>query len=228
MFYDVYCRPAASTMLSAEGALILDTLRKIKLLDGGAKLTFEPELREMGDGTPRVTAESVSLECATLRVSAAEYDYLRDTHHNKLSDVLFLDPHDMRLCIAVYRMRLNVQLVAKSKDVAIINITGSIQAGASVIDSQRVEVFQLDDGSHYALLSGRVLDKEHGTPLSGVIVIVDTGNMVYTCEDGEFNVMVTNLSTTVEFDMAGYTFPVLSISPVPGQTYNYTILGDKD
>jgi|GEM_PF-5791447 len=222
MFYDVYCRPAASTMLSVEGSFILDTLRQIKLLDGGAKLTFEPELREMGDGTPRVTAENVSLECASLRVSVAEYDYLRTYVHNALNDLLFMDPHDMRLCIAVYRMRLNVQLVAKSKDVAIINITGSIQAGASVIDSQRVEVFQLDDGSHYALLSGRVIDK-NGTPLPGVIVSVDTGNMVYTCEEGEFNVMVTNLSTTVKVVVDGHEFPTLSISPVPGQVYNYTI-----
>ena len=228
MFYDVYCRPAASTMLSTEGSFILDTLRQIKLLDGGAKLTFEPELREMGDGTPRVTAENVSLECASLRVSVAEYDYLRTHVHNALNDLLFMDPHDMRLCIAVYRMRLNVQLVVKSKDVAIINITGSIQSGASVIDSQRVEVFQLDDGSHYALLSGRVLDKELRTPLPDALVIVDTGNMVMTCADGEFNVIVTNLSTTVDVDVAGYTFDTLSISPVPGQTYNYTILGVKD
>ena len=227
MFYDVYCRPAASTILSLEGDFILGTLRKIKLLDGGAKLSFEPELREMGDGTPRVTAENVSLECASLRVSVAEYDYLRTSVHNALNDLLFMDPHDMRLCIAVYRMRLNVQLVAKSKDVAIINITGSIQAGASVIDSQRVEVFQLDDGSHYALLSGRVID-ENGTPIPGATVIVDTGNMVFTCEEGEFNVIVTNLSTTVEVDAAGHTFPGLSISPDPGQVYNITIKGIKD
>ncbi len=222
MFYDVYFRPAASTMLSAAGAFILDTLRKIKLLDGGAKLSFEPELREMGDGTPRVTAENVSLECASLRVSVAEYDYLRTYAHNALNDLLFMDPHDMRLCIAVYRMRLNVQLVAKSMDVAIINITGSIQAGASVIDSQRVEVFHLDDGSHYALLSGRVIDR-YGTPIPGATVFVDTGNMVLTCEEGEFNVIVTNISTTVEVGLAGYTFETLSISPVPGQVYNYTI-----
>lgn len=227
MFYDVYCRPAASTILSLEGDFILGTLRKIKLLDGGAKLSFEPELREMGDGTPRVTAENVSLECASLRVSVAEYDYLRTSVHNALNDLLFMDPHDMRLCIAVYRMRLNVQLVAKSKDVAIINITGSIQAGASVIDSQRVEVFQLDDGSHYALLSGRVID-ENGTPIPGATVIVDAGNMVFTCEEGEFNVIVTNLSTTVEVDAAGHTFPGLSISPDPGQVYNITIKGIKD
>ena len=227
MFYDVYFRPAAPTMLSVEGALILDTLRKIKLLDGGAKLTFEPELREMGDGTPLVTAENVSLECASLRVSVAEYDYLRTNVHNALNDLLFMDPHDMRLCIAVYRMRLNVQLVAKSKDVAIINITGSIQAGESVIDSQRVEVFQLDDGSHYALLSGRVITK-NGTPIPGATVIVDTGNMVFTCEEGEFNVIVTNLSTTVEVVVDGHEFPTLSISPVPGQVYNYTIQEIKD
>lgn len=227
MFYDVYIRPAASTMLSVEGAFILETLRKIKLLDGGAKLSFEPELREMGDGTPRVTAENVSLECASLRVSVAEYDYFRTCVHNALNDLLFMDPHDMRLCIAVYRMRLNVQLVAKSKDVAIINITGSIQAGASVIDSQRVEVFQLDDGSHYALLSGRVIDR-YGTPLPGAMVIVNTGSTVFTCVDGEFNVIVTNLSTTVEVGVAGHTFPELSISPVPGQVYNYTIQEIKD
>lgn len=227
MFYDVYFRPAASTMLSADDEWILDSMRKVKLLDGGAKLTFEPELREMGDGTPRVTAENVSLECASLRVSVAEYDYLRTDVHNALNDLLFMDPHDMSLCIAVYRMRLNVQLVAKSKDVAIINITGSIQAGASVIDSQRVEVFQQDDGSKYALLSGRVIDK-NGTPISGALVVVDSGNQVFTCEDGEFNVIVTNLSTTVEVDVAGYTFPVLSISPVPGQVYNVTIQENKD
>ena len=227
MFYDVYFRPAASTMLSGDGRLILDTLRKVKLLDGGAKLTFEPELREMGDGTPRVTAENVSLECASLRVSVAEYDYLRLNLHNVLNDLLFMDPHDMRLCIAVYRMRLNVQLVAKSKDVAIINITGSIQAGASVIDSQRVEVFQLDDGSHYALLSGRVIDK-NGTPISGALVVVDSGNQVFTCADGEFNVVVDTDSTTVEVIVDELTFPVLSISPVPGQVYNITIQGVKD
>lgn len=227
MFYDVYFRPAASTMLSGAGANILDSLRKLKLLDGGAKLTFEPELREMGDGTSLVTAENVSLECASLRVSVAEYDHLRTYHHNALNDLLFLDPHDMRLCIAVYRMRLNVQLVAKSKDVAIINITGSIQAGASVIDSQRVEVFQQDDGFLYALLSGRVID-ENGAPLSGAIIYVDTGNMAYTCEDGEFNVIVSSISTTVEVAIAGYTFPIESISPVPGQVYNITIKGVKD
>lgn len=222
MFYDVYLRPARPGVLSAEGEVILDSLRKVKLLDGGAKLTFEPELREMGDGTSLVTAENVSLECASLRVSVAEYDYLRTSVHNALNDLLFMDPHDMRLCIAVYRMRLNVQLVAKSKDVAIINITGSIQAGESVIDSQRVEVFKLDDGSHYALLSGRVVD-QNGTPLPGALVTVDTGNMVFTCEEGEFNVIVTNLSTTVEVVVDGHEFPTLSISPVPGQVYNYTI-----
>ena len=214
-------------MLSADDVKILETLRKVKLLDGGAKLTFEPELREMGDGASLVTAENVSLECASLRVSVAEYDYLRTYLHNALNDLLFLDPHDMRLCIAVYRMRLNVQLVAKSKDVAIINITGSIQAGASVIDSKRVEVFQLDDGSQYALLSGRVID-ENGAPLSGAFVMVGTGSLVFTCEDGEFNALVTKLSTTVEVTKDGYKFPELSISPVPGQVYNITIQGDKD
>lgn len=225
MFYDLYFRPAGSTMLSAAGAQILNTLRKIKMLDGGAKLTFEPELREMGDGTSLVTAENVSLECASLRVSVAEYDYLRTNVHNALNDLLFMDPHNMRLCIAVYRMRLNVQLVAKSKDVAIINITGSIQAGASVIDSQRVEVFHL--GPQYALLSGRVIDR-NGAPLSGALVLVNTGNMVYTCEDGEFNVLVTILSTTVEVEVDELNFPEISISPVPGQVYNYTIQEIKD
>ena len=228
MFYNVYMQVSAgSAKFSTLDSWILFAAHKLSLLDAGAKVTFEPELREMGDGTPRVTAETVSMECASLRVAVAEYDFLRSTFHNVLTNLLFLDPHDMRLAIGIYRMRLNVQLVAKSKDVAIINITGSIQAGASVIDSERAEVFMLDDGTNYALIEGRVEDRD-GVPLVGAFIELDTGETVLSNHNGEFWTVAPIAASALTVSLMTYTFSPVDLSLTAGQVYNFTIQEEKE
>lgn len=228
MFYNVYLRAASGTKFSDLEGELLNYACKLHLLDAGAKFTFEPTLREMGDGTPHVTAESVSLECATLRVSAAEYDYLRDTHHNKLSDVLFLDPHDMSLVIGVYRMRLNVQLVAQSGDVCLINITGKIDAAATVIDTLRVDVFALDASAEtYALIEGRVVD-EDDLPIPGVYITTDAGGPVLTDYLGEFSIIADLYSTKLTALHDDYLFAPVALAIKPGQVHNITIQEVKE
>jgi len=228
MFYNVYLRVSESgAQFSDVGVDFLYHTHKVPLLDAGAKFTFDPEIREMGDGTPRVTAETVALECASLRVTLDEYDYLRTYHHNMLSDILFLDPHDMSLCIAAYRMRLNIQLVAKSKEVALINITGQIQAGSSVIDTSRTEVFALDSENTYGLVEGRVID-EKGEPLSDATVALDTNEHTYTNYAGEFSLMGQDTSTEIAALLSGYVFLPVAITVTPGQVLDITIQEEKD
>jgi hypothetical protein len=230
MFYNVYLRVGSSTLFSDLPLLsqnVLDSTHKIALLDAGAKITFEPVIREMGDGTPMVTAEKVSFEAATLRVTKAEYEYLRTNHHNKLNDVLMLDPHDMRLVKSIYRIRLNIQQLAESGDVALIKIDGSMEASSQVIDAIRVEVFFLDDDSYYALIEGRVID-EDGNPVSGATLMTELGEYANSNHVGEFGIIALTSSTEMTITKNGYVFDPVVLDISPGQVYDYTIQEDKD
>jgi len=231
MFYNVYLRVGDSNKFSNIFAAenMLEGCHKLQSLDAGAKFAFEPISREMGDGTIQTTAETVKFEAATLRVTKAEYDFLRTYHHNELNDVLFLDPHDMRIVQAAYRMRLSIQQLAQSGDVALIKISGSLEAGASVIDESRFEVFFVDDGTDYALIEGIVVD-EDDIPMDNAYVFA----MPYvhsTGSSGEFSLLVpVAITEALDVFVDGYSFIPVSLSGAltAGQSYYFKMQEDKD
>lgn len=213
MYYDIFFRPHNPVKFSATpaGTNILAAADRLELLDAGAKLSFEPKLRDIGDGTGLVTAEITQFECATLRMDKAEYLHLRDTFHGTLTDILMLDPHDMSMAIGIYRIRLNIQHVATSGEVCLIRITGSMEAAASVIDSTRVEVFE-DLASGHAMVMGRVTSPSGSTQMNLVDVVSYTGEAARTDKDGNYMLILPTTgeqAQTLTFTKTGYSFPDL-------------------
>lgn len=225
MYYELFLLPHSGvdfTQSIGNNTNMLDTCYRIDLLQAGMKLSLEPVLHEMGDGTALVKAETVQFECASLRVDQAEYLYLRETFHGTLSDLLLLDPHDMSMALAVYRIRLNVQHVATSGDVCLIQINGSLEAAADVIDSTRCKVFGvLSTG--YALVSGTVYD-ESGDPIVGAAVSDDTGSYSDVAnKDGRYLLILPVATRKIFAEEGTRDIPKVSVSLVANQVYEIDI-----
>lgn len=229
-FYDIYFRPAGEEITEAAIATgnILSGFDKLDLPDKGSKLTTEPELRDLGDGTLYTEAEKVSLECATLRVDIAEYSYLRSVFHNSLVDVMLYDPNDHMILALAYRMRMQVMPIQESAQSALIKLTASrLSADANL------ELLITTTLEAYGVLTGKVYMEDGSTPVEDVLVRVTVEAVDFedlTDKDGEFLICLPKGTHTYTPGLSGWTFPeTTSVVDSDQQTIAYiTATADKE
>ena len=189
-FFDVYLRKA-STLIDMDdvdqGKNILEGFDRLELLDAGAKLSLEPVLRDLGDGTSYADGETLAFECGTLKVSKAEWDWLREEFHNQKCDVLFFDPLDNTLLVAAYRIQVNVILTAEGGESYMIKLHGKRNmSNTGATDTVLLLAPGLE--AERGLLTGHVFD-EAGKPIEGASIVAEADSEDWGAEsdkDGNY------------------------------------------
>lgn len=189
-FFDVYIRKATTLLDMADveaGVNILEGFARLQLLDAGAKLSLEPVLRDLGDGTSCADGETLAFECGTLKVSKAEWDWLREEFHNQKCDVLFFDPLDNTLLVAAYRIQVNVILTAEGGESYMIKLHGKRNmSNTGATDTVLLLAPGLE--AERGLLTGHVFD-EDGQPIEGAIISAEGDDEAWGAEsdkDGNY------------------------------------------
>lgn len=125
-YFDIYLRPAGtafSQFTAQQNAL--DGWDRLEMPAEKAKLSTEAIKVACGDGTEYVDGEKLSFEAGTLRVSKAEYDYLKSTYNNALADILLYDPNKDDMLLVAFRLLVSVTLLVQSGESLVIKITGT-------------------------------------------------------------------------------------------------------
>lgn len=217
MFYEVFIRPTQGTGLTPESSFSMDEYDKLDLVDESLSALFaDPRIRNLADGTGRVTEETLNFECGSLRVDKVEYDYLRDIFNNTLSDVLLFSPGSNPATIEIIGMRLHVKLLSTSGEECMIQISGTLKIAPENADS-RVIVSASWPQEESDLLVITVIDSS-GAPVAGAVV---TDSVVFgpieTDKDGvAMGLIYISESAMIETTKAGLTFPI-QVLTVPGK-----------
>lgn len=227
-FFDIYIRPAGTAFSAfALTTNLLDTFDKLDLPADKPKFTVEPVLVPVGDGSTFVDAEKLVLECGTMRVTKAEYDYLRSTFHNQLCDFLMVDPDQDTFMVASFRLRAAVTLMVTAGETLVIKISGSRQ-----FSIEATNTFLIGENTPSCVIQGYVYAADGVTPLAGALVSIAITSPARTYtdttdKDGNYLVMVetpvspTTTTATYTLTKSGNTFPL-------GQTLTINRYGAYD
>ena len=235
-FFDIYIRPAGTKLTAfVLDPNTLDGWDRLELLDEKAKLSVEPKLKACGDGTDIVDGEAISVECGTMRVEKAEYDYLRSTFHNKKCDVLMYDPQDDTFMIAIWGVKLAVTKMVESGSTIVIKVAGKKEYAVGAVNP-----WLLGSNTPTCMVSGIVYKRNGVTPVAGVTVEWDSDELSATVsdvtdKDGMYLMQVPTdeypckITAVVSATKSGWVFPTSSaIEFVRNGEYNYNIIATTD
>lgn len=229
-YFDIYIRPAGTAFAAfALTANLLDTFDRLELPADKPKLTVDPVLAPVADGTDMVDAEKLSLECGTMRCTKAEFDYLRSTYHNKVCDFLMVDPDQDVFMVAAFRLKASVTMLISAGETIVIKISGSRQYALGATNT-----LLIGENTPSCIIQGFVYGTDGVTPLAGALVSIAIASPARTYtdttdKDGNYLVMVetpvtpTTTVATYTVTKSGNIFPT-------GQTLTINRYGiyDKD
>lgn len=182
-YFDTYIRIAGEIITDEAMSLgnVLESFDRLDLPKKGVKLSVEPGLIEIGDGTQHTDEETVVFDGGTHRVDKAEYEYLRSTYDNKLCDVMLYDPTDNTIVALAYGVVLKMSHISTSGESQIINLTGTRKReslGDKLVALKSLTTLGM------GVLSGKVSNAENGAPISDVIISIFANSYPYPFEDG--------------------------------------------
>lgn len=208
-YFDTYIRIAGEIITDEAMSLgnVLDTFDRLYLPKKGVKLSVEPGLIEIGDGTQHTDEETVVFDGGTHRVDKAEYEYLRITYDNKLCDVMLYDPTDNTIVALAYGIVLKMSHISTSGESQIINITGTRKReslGDKLVALKSLTTLGM------GILSGKVTNVADGTSISGVTILIDVEGAPFedtTDKDGYYLIALPAGTYSVIVAKPGLTFP---------------------
>lgn len=195
-YFDIYIRPAGSRIPLDElesVANILENWDRLEYPELKGSIKISPQTVELGDGTLGVDGEKVEVESGTFRCDAVEHEYLRNTFHNKICDVLFYNPQSQTIVAAAYGLKMTVSHIVSSGESRVIKLTASRSLGVGAVESGSVAILHDTSGLQTVLITGTVYDEDGITPVDEAIVSVSVNLVTYedtTDKDGKYLVLV--------------------------------------
>jgi hypothetical protein len=207
-YFDVYIRLGGARIPLDDlesVANIVDSWDRLEFPELKASIKISPQTVELGDGTQGVDGEKVEVESGTFRCDIAEHNYLRDTFHNQICDVLFHNPQSQEIVAVAYGLKVTVSHIVSSGESRVIKLAGARSLGVGAVESGTVVIMASLDVYNTVLLTGTVYESDGVTPVEGAIVSVTVGTNVYedeTDKDGKYLILARDAENGMSLEVA--------------------------
>lgn len=214
LYQKIYILPADSPPLFARhsGANILEGGEPLDLGQKAITYAIEPEVsEEYSDGSTGTGSEKLSLDCGSFRTDK-EYAAKLRGYHNMIKNVLLWDLSATQNNICLLKnLRLSVQIVAVSRESAIIKLSATRSFSSETLPSAVIET---DAEADFGILRGTIYRKGGSGPLPDVTIKIGGQQQYVSNAEGKYHIAAYYGNQTISLHHASLSFPVLSTESI--------------